>query len=356
MTTAGIMLGSTGFDPIGEFLVEPLISVIIPIYNVFPYLREALDSVIYQTWKNLEIILIDDGSMDESGTYCDEYAKKDSRISVIHQENRGLSAARNVGLDRMTGEYVVFLDPDDSFQPEMIKQLYHALKTHQADLAICGYNVYITEGPMTAVRKKQTISFGRESVLTGCEALTALLENRLPTSVWNKLYPRKLWSQLRFLEGHVYEDTLATLRVLEMSEKVAVIPVPLVNHRKRRSSITTTRTIQNTRDLLMIRRMVREYLGQMQPTRLTGTIPNSAIRAYRERNIRGNIIIWAELHRDEADPEMEVLLKAEIFQLAGEGTRFKSIKTKIAWDLFRLCPGLILPIRYIWRFFRWSCI
>ncbi len=95
--------------------MDPLVSVIVPVYNVLPYLQEALDSLIGQTYRELEIILIDDGSTDGSGDVCDEYAERDQRINVIHQENKGLSAARNVGLDEANGDYIAFLDPDDAF-------------------------------------------------------------------------------------------------------------------------------------------------------------------------------------------------------------------------------------------------
>ena len=119
-------------------MMEPLVSVIIPIYNVRPYLCEALDSVLRQTYRNLEILIIDDGSDDGSEEICDEYGKKDSRITVIHQKNRGLSAARNVGLNRMRGDYIAFLDPDDAFHPDMIRCLMEALQRNEAEIAVCG--------------------------------------------------------------------------------------------------------------------------------------------------------------------------------------------------------------------------
>ncbi len=116
---------------------DALISIVIPVYNVRPYLAEALDSVIHQTYANLEILLVDDGSTDGSGEICDEYASKDPRIRVIHQENKGLSASRNAGLDRMRGESVAFLAPDDAFDPCFIEKLAAALNREQADLAMC---------------------------------------------------------------------------------------------------------------------------------------------------------------------------------------------------------------------------
>ena len=116
--------------------MNPLVSVIIPVYNVSPYLRESLDSVISQTYTNLEIIAVDDGSTDDSGRICDEYAEKDTRIKVIHQANRGLSAARNAGLNAMTGEYVAFLDSDDALYPEMVECMVKGMEKNAADIAV----------------------------------------------------------------------------------------------------------------------------------------------------------------------------------------------------------------------------
>lgn len=123
--------------------MEPLVSVIIPVYNVRPYLREALDSVINQTYQNLEIIIVDDGSRDGSETICDEY-KADSRVKVIHQRNRGLSSARNTGMDNVTGEIIAFLDPDDVIHPDMINTLVTIMQEQEADIVCCQHKIVRT--------------------------------------------------------------------------------------------------------------------------------------------------------------------------------------------------------------------
>ena len=132
-----------------------LVSVIIPVFNVQPFLSEALDSVIQQTYRNLEIILIDDGSRDGSEEICDEYARRDERIVVIHQKNKGLSAARNAGLDIMSGNAIVFLDPDDAFQPDYIKAMMTEMICQEADLVICKYALLNSTGKMTKNDSKQ---------------------------------------------------------------------------------------------------------------------------------------------------------------------------------------------------------
>ncbi len=134
--------------------MQQLVSIIIPVYNVAPFLRESLDSAINQTYKNLEIILVDDGSTDESGIICDEYAKLDTRIKVIHQKNQGLSAARNTGLDIMKGSIVSFLDSDDAFYPDTIKTMVETMQNQNSDIVSCNYEVFETEEFMDADKIK----------------------------------------------------------------------------------------------------------------------------------------------------------------------------------------------------------
>ena len=124
----------------------PLISVIIPVYNVEKYLRRCLDSVIAQTYQNLEIICVDDGSIDDSGKICDQYAVRDARIKVIHQENQGLSAARNRGIDAADGEYIAFVDSDDYILEDMFERLYIALTCFNTMYVTCGFNAVDPDG------------------------------------------------------------------------------------------------------------------------------------------------------------------------------------------------------------------
>ena len=121
--------------------MEELISVIVPIYKVEHYLPKCIDSIIHQTYQNLEIILVDDGSPDNCPEICDEYAKRDKRIKVVHQENGGLSAARNSGVEMANGEFLCFVDSDDYIHPKMYEILYKNLKKFKADISICDYNV-----------------------------------------------------------------------------------------------------------------------------------------------------------------------------------------------------------------------
>ena len=165
--------------------MEPLVSVIIPVYNVLPYIREALDSVLHQTWQRLEIFIVDDGSDDGSEAVCDEY-RRDDRVIVIHQENRGLSGARNTGLDRMTGEYVAFLDSDDAFHPEMIQRMLEAVRRTGAELAVCGYEIRRSEGRLTGAGRTGKVSEVPETVLRPGKSMSwSVREDSIPVSGTN---------------------------------------------------------------------------------------------------------------------------------------------------------------------------
>lgn len=142
-----------------------MISVIVPVYNVEPYLEEAIESVIHQTYTDLEIILVDDGSTDDSGKICDRYQKKDSRIKVVHQENRGLSAARNAGLDICKGEMIAFLDSDDAFCTDMLQKMSDAMLESGADIVECNYAEYKGVHSMNPqkIRKKRNTSLRKRT-------------------------------------------------------------------------------------------------------------------------------------------------------------------------------------------------
>lgn len=143
--------------------MTPLISVIIPVYNVEQYLRRCLDSVVAQTYQNLEIICVDDGSVDHSGKICDQYAARDARIKVIHQENQGLSAARNRGLDAAEGEYIAFVDSDDYILEDMYKKMLDKLLDYNVDLCVCQWQYEFSDGRQ--VVKKQNI----DPAIYGCK-------------------------------------------------------------------------------------------------------------------------------------------------------------------------------------------
>lgn len=178
-----------------------LVSVIVPIYRVEKYMRRCIDSILVQTYKDLEVILIDDGSPDDCGKICDEYAKKDARIKVIHKENGGLSSARNVGLDVATGEYISFVDGDDFISPIMIQTMVEKLEENSAELCICGFQYTDEDGNFL---QKSTKAIIQDGVMSREIAISKL--NGYYVIACNKLYKKQLFSHLRFKEGKIHED------------------------------------------------------------------------------------------------------------------------------------------------------
>ena len=245
---------------------KPKISVIIPVYNVKPFLEEAVGSVRNQTYDNIEIILVDDGSTDGSGKMCDDLSKQDTRIHVIHQQNRGLSAARNSGLDACTGELIAFLDSDDAFDQGMLSEMERLLSDNDAGIAECNYVIFPGDGKMDSKYKlRKRFANNREGVYDAAEALRMRIDARISTAVWNKLYRRFIWDGLRFPEGHNYEDFEMILPTLERAGRVALTDQTLVIYRLRDGSITKTQTFENTRDHAIAYRHTTEYIREHVP-------------------------------------------------------------------------------------------
>lgn len=197
---------------------EPKISIIIPVYQVGRYLNRCLDSVINQTYKNLEIILVDDGSTDESPSICDEYSSKDERILVIHQHNQGVSIARNSGLDIASGEYIGFVDGDDWIELNMFEDLYTALAEDNADMSITGCYLETNKGTTALVIDSQKY-YSAETLLEG----TVLDRNAAISAVWSKLCKRELFSTLRFVQDVYSEDNICTTDLLSKKPRVAFV-------------------------------------------------------------------------------------------------------------------------------------
>ncbi|MBQ6774726.1 MAG: glycosyltransferase [Synergistaceae bacterium] len=181
---------------------KPLISVIVPVYNTAKYLDKCITSIINQTYSNLEIILIDDGSTDDSPAMCDSWAEKDSRVKVIHKQNGGLSSARNAGLDIMSGEFVGFIDSDDSIAPEYYDYLHNLMTEHDADMTTCEFYRFDEKG------REIKFPLMHNETLSGEEMLGKIVFSAPGSYInpVNKLYKAALFSELRFPEGFIHED------------------------------------------------------------------------------------------------------------------------------------------------------
>lgn len=208
------------------------VSVIVPVYNSEPYLADCIESIIGQTYKELEIILIDDGSSDNSGTICDEYAAKDNRICVLHQTNLGVSAARNSGLERAAGEWISFIDSDDTLEPDMYELLLRLAGEYNADIAHCGYKHIVGEEIRLVHDTKEKIRQETD------EALKCLIGSRLFVgSLWNKIYKRELIHDLRFrTDLKINEDILYNFEAFRRAKTSVFVDCAKYNYIAHRNS------------------------------------------------------------------------------------------------------------------------
>ncbi len=200
--------------------MEPLISVIVPVYKVEKYLDRCVQSVLSQTYENIEIILVDDGSPDTCPAMCDGYAAKYPKISVIHQENKGLSGARNTGIDHAKGEYLAFVDSDDLWSPHFLESLYGALKENNADIAQCRWEYMHGDELKEAYDPK-----AKTECFTGREMLANLYiqTGAYYVVAWNKLYKKKLFTNIRYPEGRIHEDEATTYKLFDLAEKCVFV-------------------------------------------------------------------------------------------------------------------------------------
>ncbi len=208
--------------------MNDLISIIVPIYNVEKYLAKCIDSIISQTYNNLEIILVDDGSTDTSPKICDDYQKKDNRIKVIHKKNGGVSSARNLGLINSTGEYIGFIDPDDYIEPNMYECLLNTLKSENTQISMCGYNeIKNNKIDKTIIYSQKTISSEK--------LLKDIFDTTCMGVVWNKLFKRSLFinkeTKNYFYENlHYCEDLTMLLNILNPEDHIAMVNKSLYNY------------------------------------------------------------------------------------------------------------------------------
>lgn len=205
-----------------------LVSVIIPVYNVKEYLTECLESVLNQSYSNLEVILINDGSTDKSGEICDYYEKTDERIKVIHKRNGGLSDARNIGLDNCAGKFICFVDSDDYIHRDFIKVLYESLKTNKVDISLSSFS---------SVKLSDKIDFKEFKRMSFEEFFFEIKSLPIKIIVCNKLYKKEIWDKVRFENCKLHEDVYAFLKTT-YNRTFVYTPQELYFYRERKGSIT----------------------------------------------------------------------------------------------------------------------
>ena len=254
----------------------PLISIIIPVYQVEKYLDKCIASVVNQTYSNLEIILVDDGSPDNCPAICDAWKERDPRINVIHQENGGLSHARNEGLKLAVGEFIGFVDSDDWIEPNMYETLLSIMMDAGIDIAVCNYQNESED--LMIINKKITLPITK--IYSVEEALKLLLSGKsfIRSYVWNKLFKKRILKNLLFTEDKLYEDVVWTPQVIGLTNSIIIIDLPLYHYLGRPDSLS--RNVHNLYQRLMDASEMLEqriqYIHEQYPS-----LENLAIAKYQ---------------------------------------------------------------------------
>lgn len=311
---------------------ESVISIIIPVYNVALYMREAIESVLNQTYQNLEVILIDDGSTDESGTICDEYTF-DRRVIVIHQTHHGPGNARNIGLDIATGTFIAFLDADDAYHSDFVRLMLETIG--EADIAVCQFS----RNRLTPKSKDQAILKAEEGCFNRKKALQDLIEGHVGFMVWNKLYHRKLWENVRFPEGILHEDAEVLLPVFDLCRNYVFLNRALYYYRIRKDSITQT----ISRKIMMDYRQVYEHHITFVETHIPEIFDETHLIIAKKRlaiGMLGGYVNGVVSLKDVMDACKDI-------DTIGLNFRFK-----MAYQMILHCPWLLKAAYPIYRFIR----
>ena len=311
-----------------------LITIVIPIYNVKKYIERCIKSVINQTYKNIEIILVDDGSTDESGDICDEYAKKDNRIKVIHKKNGGLSDARNFGIDAANGKYISFVDSDDFVTNNYVEVLYNLIKNNDSDISVCIWKNIFEDNK---TKKSYFTLFHREITATNLVMLQHMLYQKLfDTSACAKLYDISLFDNIRFPKGKLYEDLATTYKLFLKSKTISYSNDEIYYYFVRNNSITQSEFKEKDMDLIEISETLLKTLMEVDyKMGLRNKLTNAAISRY----LSGNFTVLKKTNTEKLKKYNDVCIQN--IKKHGRYNIHARLKNNIALLLFKINPKLI---------------
>lgn len=320
-----------------------LITVVVPVYNVEKYLDECVESIVGQTYSNLEILLVDDGATDASGKMCDRWAEKDQRIRVIHKENGGLSDARNFGLRVAKGAYISFIDSDDCVAPEFLETLYDGILRENAQISCCACVPFEDGQPIPDWSADHSDRVG----LAGMELVRALYTGRylqVGIMAWNKLYDAGLFRDngIEYPKGKLYEDTFTTCRLLYHTQRAAVTECALYGYRQRNGSIMRTR-VQVDRCINGIEAdysNVAFFQEKQEPE-----IVELMLNAFFKSTIKNYRMVSVYERTPDSQKCRQLLLTAfrQVWKKDRAWFRF-SLPKEMAYRLFALAPDLAIKL------------
>lgn len=241
--------------------MDYLVSVIVPVFNVEQYLSKCIDSILQQSYKNIEVIIVDDGSTDSSSEICDEYKRKDTRVKVIHKTNGGLSSTRNKGLDLCNGSYVMFIDSDDYIEKNMVKDLVMAAIKQDADIVQCGFQTIYEDGSIKRKYNYENLVIKHKDNILD----EYFNQNLINVIVCNKLYKSKLFENIRMIEGRNQEDYMLMPELLSKVDKFVNINGIYYNYLQRYNSIMNSTFSEKKLDAIYAGEHVINFCNQKIP-------------------------------------------------------------------------------------------
>lgn len=310
-----------------------MISVIVPIYNVENYLEDCINSILSQSYKELEIILVDDGSPDSCGKICDKYSKKDSRITVIHKDNGGLSDARNTGIDAANGEYLSFVDSDDLLHKDFYLTLFNILIDNNSDISMCNFLKFTNEKVNDKFIKNPTIK-----TISNIDALNDLYTNKYVNYIvaCNKLYKATLFKNLKFPLGKIHEDEFTTPKILFKANKISIIEEELYYYRQTPNSIMNSQFNISNLDFL---EAIDDRLSFITENKLDILYKKCIYQLSFER------INFYYMIKNSDIPNKEYLLNELRKKLSNSNISVLSLKAKLLINIFKLSPKLYKSIQ-----------
>ena len=293
---------------------KPKISVVVAAYNIADFISQCFESIISQTYDNYEVIVINDGSTDNTLSICQSYAKKHANFIVINQKNQGLSAVRNRGVKESTGEYITFVDGDDYLAPDYLQKLYQNLQTSKSEISVCGFTTF----------PNQAIELPRQEILSGQDATIKLLteQDNYQIVSWNKLYKKSLFENIAFPIGKIHEDSLTTYKLFAAADKVSFLNESLYFYRQRKGSIMDQAKLYDRLNTKLLAATEAKTYFKKQPTLLAAAEISELLAyfAFLDNIIASNLDVdptpyfkWLKNHQAELSKNPHLSAKLKVY-------------------------------------------